>query len=410
VNGAALERVFRAASGRIIAALAARFRDLSLAEDAFSESCLRALRAWPEGGVPDDPAAWLYRVAERAALDALRKQRVAGRLVPELPEPEMSAEEFAMEDARVIPDERLRLVFICCHPAVSPDARAALTLRLVCGLTVTEIARAFLVQEAALAQRLVRAKRKIAEAGVPFELPSPAFWSERLDAVLSTLEVAYSKAHEDATGAGAHAGFAAEMLHLTKLLAELVPTAGEAFALAALVRYAEARRPARVSGDGVMIPLDEQDPARFRRDLIEEADALLARATELAPLRPRTLQAALQRVWCARRSLAEAPPWSEALRIYDRLLAVRDDAIVRLNRAVALAEVEGAEAALRELDSLASQAMAEFLPYHAVRADLLRRTGRLAEARAAYAAAMTLDPPAAERRWLEHKVAGFPSL
>jgi RNA polymerase sigma-70 factor (ECF subfamily) len=200
------------------------------------------------------------------------------------------------------------------------------------------------------------------------------------------------------------------MLHLTKLLAELVPTAGEAFALAALVRYAEARRPARLSGDGVMVPLAEQDPARFRRELIEEADALFARATEIAPLRSRTLQAALQRVWCARRSLTEAPPWSEALRIYDRLLAVRDDGIVRLNRAVALAEVEGAEAALRELEPLASQAMAEFLPYHAVRADLLRRTGRLAEARAAYAAAMALDPPPAERRWLERKVAGFPSL
>jgi len=406
MNGAALERVFRAASGRIIAALAARFRDLSLSEDAFSESCLRALRAWPERGAPDDPAAWLYRVAERAALDALRKERVAAERRPEPPEPEPSAEDITMDDDRVIPDERLRLIFICCHPAVAPDGRAALTLRLVCGLSVTEIARAFLVQDEALAQRIVRAKRKIAAAGVPFELPAPAFWSERLDAVLSTLEVAYSKAHEDADGRGAHAGFAAEVLHLTKLLTELVPNEANVFALAALVRYAEARRPARAS-EGVMVPLSEQDPARFRRELIEEADALQMKALDLAPLSPRTLQAELQRIWCARASLADPPPWREALRLYDRLLAIRDDAVVRLNRAVVLAETESLEAALREVESLAAPALANFLPYHAVQADLLRRTGRLDEARAAYAAALALDPSPAERRWLERKAEGL---
>jgi RNA polymerase sigma-70 factor, ECF subfamily len=405
VNGPALERVFRAASGRIIAALAARFRDLALAEDSFSEACLRALRAWPERGVPNDPTAWLYRVADRIALDALRRQRTALRHAPEVPSPEPNVEDAMVDDSSVIPDERLRLIFICCHPAVAPEARAALTLRLVCGLTVTEIARAFLVEEPTLAQRLVRAKRKIASAGVPFELPSPDLWPERLDAVLSTLEVAYSKAHEDAAGAGSHAGLALEMLGLTKLLTELVPEAGEVYALAALVRHAEGRRPARMDAEGVMVPLSEQDPKLWRRDLIEEADALLERAAKLAPSSARTLQAGLQAAWCARRSLDNAAPWPLVLRLYDRLLAVRDDPIVRLNRAVALAAVAGPEAALTELRAMDGSKLARFAPYHAVRAELLARNGRVADARTAYEAILALEPPPAERRWLTRQLA-----
>jgi RNA polymerase sigma-70 factor, ECF subfamily len=405
VNGPALERVFRAASGRIIAALAARFRDLALAEDSFSEACLRALRAWPERGVPNDPTAWLYRVADRIALDALRRQRTALRHAPEVPSPEPNVEDAMVDDSSVIPDERLRLIFICCHPAVAPEARAALTLRLVCGLTVTEIARAFLVEEPTLAQRLVRAKRKIASAGVPFELPSPDLWPERLDAVLSTLEVAYSKAHEDAAGAGSHAGLALEMLGLTKLLTELVPEAGEVYALAALVRHAEGRRPARMDAEGVMVPLSEQDPKLWRRDLIEEADALLERAAKLAPSSARTLQAGLQAAWCSRRSLDNAAPWPLVLRLYDRLLAVRDDPIVRLNRAVALAAVAGPEAALTELRAMDGSKLARFAPYHAVRAELLARNGRVADARTAYEAILALEPPPAERRWLTRQLA-----
>jgi RNA polymerase sigma-70 factor, ECF subfamily len=405
VNGPALERVFRAASGRIIAALAARFRDLALAEDSFSEACLRALRAWPERGVPNDPTAWLYRVADRIALDALRRQRTALRHAPEVPSPEPNVEDAMVDDSSVIPDERLRLIFICCHPAVAPEARAALTLRLVCGLTVTEIARVFLVEEPTLAQRLVRAKRKIASAGVPFELPSPDFWPERLDAVLSTLEVAYSKAHEDAAGAGSHAGFALEMLGLTKLLTDLVPEAGEVYALAALVRYAEGRRPARMDAEGVMVPLSEQDPKLWRRELIEEADALLERAAKLAPSSARTLQAGLQAAWCARRSLDDAAPWPLVLRLYDRLLAVRDDPVVRLNRAVALAEVAGPGAALAELSAMDGSKLARFAPYHAVRAELLARNGRVADARTAYEAILALEPPPAERRWLTRQLA-----
>jgi RNA polymerase sigma-70 factor (ECF subfamily) len=197
------------------------------------------------------------------------------------------------------------------------------------------------------------------------------------------------------------------MLHLTKLLADLLPEAAEVFALAAQVRYAEARRPARLDSEGIMVPLSEQDPSLWRRDLIEDADGLLIKAVNLAPATPRTLQACLQQLWCARLSLDEAAPWLEVLHLYNRLLAVRDDAVVRLNRAVALAEVEGPAAALSEVQGLACSGLDDFLPYHAVCADLLRRMRHIEEARAAYAKAIALDPSPAERRWLERQTAGL---
>ncbi|GGC86537.1 RNA polymerase sigma factor [Chelatococcus reniformis] len=399
----ALADVVRQAGGRVIGALAARFRDLDLAEEAFAEVCVRALEAWPREGAPRDPAAWLYRAAERRALDALRRRRTRERLAPEPPEPAPTAEDVMSDDAQLIPDERLRLIFVCCHPAVAIEARAALTLRLVCGLGTAEIARAFLLPEPTLAQRLVRAKRKIAEAGVPFEIPAPTAWPERLQAVLSTLEVAYAKAHEDAAGAGPHAGYGPEMLRLTRLLAAMLPDEPEAAALAATVRYAEARRPARLDDDGLMVPLAEQDPRLWDRALIAEADAYLAHAISPRPPSPRAIQAAIHRLWCRRQRLDEPPPWTAVLTLYDLLLTCRDDPIVRLNRAVALAEVDGPAAALAEIEALPAQGLDRFLPYHAVRADLLRRLGRLGEARAAYTAALALGPGPAERLWLTRR-------
>lgn len=403
----ALEAVAREAAARIIAALAARYRDLDIAEDAFADACAQAVEAWPQTGAPANPAGWLYRTADRRALDMLRKRRVRERLLPDPPPPEPTAEDLMTDDATLIPDERLRLIFVCCHPAVAAEARAALTLRLVCGLSTAEIARAFLLSEPTLAQRLVRAKRKIAEAGVPFEVPGPEAWPGRLDAVLSTLEVAYSKAHEDAAGTGTHAAYAAEMLNLTRLLADLLPEEPDALAFAALVRYAEARRPARLDGDGAMVPLSEQDPARWRRPLIEAAERYLQRAAALAPPGPRLLQAAIHGAWCARKSLAEEPPWREVLALYDALLVQRDNPIVRLNRAVALAEIAGPAAALKEVEALDGRSFAAFLPFHATRADLLRRTGRIAEAQAAYDAALALGPTPAERLWLERRRQGL---
>ncbi|MES2442590.1 MAG: DUF6596 domain-containing protein [Pseudomonadota bacterium] len=400
-----LARAARAHGGRVIAALAARFRDLDLAEESFAEACARAAAAWDDAP-PRDPAAWLFRVAERAALDSLRRAgvRAAADLPP--PEPEPNAEERLMADTLIIPDERLRLIFVCCHPAIASDARAALTLRLVCGLTTAEIAAAFLVAETTLAQRLVRAKRKIAAAGIPFEVPGPDLWPERLESVLTTLDVAYASAHADGAGTGRHAGYAAEMLGITATLAALLPDEPDILALAATTRFAEARRPARTAG-GMMVPLAEQDPALWSAGLLAEGRAFLARTLATRIRTPRTLQALIHGEWCARATLAEPPPWPAILTLYDALLALRDDSIVRLNRAVALAEVEGPAAALEEVDALDAPALAAFLPYHAVRADLLARLNLPAAARQAYDAALALQPEQAERHWLEARRAAL---
>ena len=398
--------VFREASGRIVAALASRFRDLDLAEDSFADACTRALEAWSREGPPRDAAAWLYQTAYRCAVDTLRRRRTEHRFAPEL-QRNGSDEQPMPDEWTPIPDERLRLIFVCCHPAVAPDARAALTLRLVCGLSTREIARAFLLSEPTLSQRLIRAKRKIAEAGVSFEVPGPQAWPERLDAVLSTIEIAYGRAHEDAAGSGPHFNYAAEMLDITRVLAELLPHEAETSAMAAIVRFAEARRPARVDAQGMMIPLAHQDPALWIEPLIVAARHYLDRAVSMQPRMPRVLQARIHAAWCARRSLAEPPPWPQILASYDELLEVRNDSIVRLNRAVALAEVQGAAAGLAEIEALATQSFDDFLPYHAVRADLLRRVGRRDEARIAYDAALALVATSAERLWMERQRAAL---
>jgi len=399
MSGAALERVFRAASGRIIGALAARFRDLALAEDAFAEACARALEDWPAREVPVDTAAWLYQVAVRIALDALRRRRTHTEY-ESLLSAGVDAQTDPDDDLSAIPDERLRLIFICCHPAVSLDARVALTLRLVCGISTLEIARAFLVPEATMAQRLTRAKGKISQAGVPFELPASTSWPERLQAVLATIEIAYAKAHEDAAAHGPHSHFSAEMLELSGTLAQLMPREPEPAALAAMIRYAEARRPARVDEAGVMVPLSEQDPQRWRRALIDEADGYLVRAMEEDSKAIRVVQAKIHAVWCARRSLEAPPPWIQVLSLYDELLCLREDPVVRLNRLVALAEVNGVDIALSQLEGMDPELLGEFAPFHAVRADLLRRAGHDDAARAAYDEALARISSTAERLWL----------
>jgi RNA polymerase sigma-70 factor (ECF subfamily) len=393
-----LDAVLRADGGRITAALAARFRDLDLAEEALAEACARAVAAWADTP-PANPAGWLYRVATRVTLDALRRRAVrdAADLPP--PDPEPTVEDL-MTAAPLIPDERLRLIFVCCHPAIHPDARAALTLRLVCGLSAQEIARAFLIAEPALLQRLTRAKRKIADAGVPFEVPGPDHWPERLDAVLSTLEVAYAHAHADGAGTGRHAGYAEEMLGITATLAAMLPTESEVQALAATVCFAEARRPARVDAAGVMVPLAEQDPRAWDTTLIAAGRRYLA-GVLMHPLGARGIQTLIHAEWCARDSLADPAPWPAILTLYDSLLARRDDPLTRLNRAVALAEVRGPSTALDEVDALSHAGLAGYLPYHALRADLLARLGLADAACQAYDAALALGPTGAERRWLE---------
>ena len=268
-----------AARPRVVAALAGRLRDLDQAEDAFADASAAALAAWPHQP-PRDPAAWLWRAALRRAIDTKRRAAVRARAVLDTPDPEPTPEEALMAADDPIPDERLKLIFVCCHPAIAPDARAALTLKVVCGLSTPRLARAFFVAEPAMLQRITRAKAKIAGAGVPFEVPGREAWPERLEAVLMTLEIAYAQAYEDAALAGEAAGFAAEVLRLSGLLAELMPEEPEVLGLAALVRFAEARRPARLDDLGAMVPPSDQDVVLWRRDLIAEATALLDRSEE----------------------------------------------------------------------------------------------------------------------------------
>lgn len=395
--------MFREAGGRVIAALAASFRDLDLAEEAFAEACAKAAERWQvEDGptVPADPAAWLYAVARRWALDRLRRRSTAAGHRPDEPPPDPTPEDHVLALEQPIADERLRLIFVCCHPAVAPEVRAALTLRTVCGLTTSEVATAFLTSEATLAQRLVRAKRKIAQAGVPFEVPEPEAWPERMDAVLSTLEIAYAKAHADAAGATEHAGFAREVLGLTVLLARLAPADAEVQALAATVRFAEARRPARLDADGAMRPLTEQYVREWNGVLIAEAEGYLARSAAIGTKPgPRALQAAIHGAH-ASRAKTGVTPWQAILCLYDALLLQRDDPVIRTNRAVALAEVEGPAAAFEALDELA---ITGWLPFHAARADLLARLGRVDEAVAEYAAALALWPSPAEALFLKKR-------
>lgn len=402
-----LDRTFREAGGRVVTALAAAFRDLDLAEEAFADACLRAAGRWGDDP-PADPAAWLYAVARRRALDLIRRRATAAGHRPDPGPPEPTPEEHAMALDAPIPDERLRLIFVCCHPAVAADARAALTLKTVCGLSTGEVAAAFLLPEPTLAQRLVRAKRKIAEAGVPFEVPPPHRWPERMDAVLSTLEIAYAQAHADAALAGPHADFANEMLALTGLLARLAPDDAEAQALATTIRFAEARRPGRLDATGAMIPLTEQDPREWNTALIAEGEALLrrsaalSRTTRTAP-GPRALQAAVHAAHADRARTGETP-WPAILGLYDALLSLRDDPVIRTNRLVALAEVEGPANALAALEAASSPG---WLPFHAARADLLVRMDRRAEAAAEYDAALALSPSPAEALFLRRRRDGL---
>lgn len=398
-----LDVVFRESGGRVVSALAAAFRDLDLAEEAFADACARAAETWG-AAPPADPAAWLYAVGRRRALDRIRRRATATAHRPDEAAPAPTPEEQIMALDDPIPDERLRLIFVCCHPAIAADARAALTLRTVCGLTTAEIAQAFLTSEPTLAQRLVRAKRKIAEAGVPYEVPGPERWPERMDAVLSTLEVAYAQAHADAALAGPHAAFAREVLTLTALLARLAPDDAEVQALAATVRLTEARRPARLDAAGALRPLTEQDVRDWDSALIAEGERCLARAAHLAhaarrPPGPRALQAAIHAAHASRR-VTGVTPWRAILGLYDALSAWRDDPVVRVNRAVALAEVEGAATALAVLDDAP---VTGWLPFHAARADLLARLGRGDEAVPEYDAALALGPSPAEALFLRRR-------
>jgi len=387
-----------AARPRVVAALAAALRDLDAAEEAFAEAAARCL-VLP--APPRDVAAWLFVAARRRALDGLRRKAAEVRSTEALAQVSDMADILQLPEP--IPDERLRLLFICCHPALGAEVRAALALKVICGLPVAAIARLFVVSEQAMFQRITRAKVKVRDAGIAFELPPRRDWPERLGAVLLALELAFTAAYADAGGelaADVGEDLGAEVERLALLVAELLPQEPEALGLAAQVLLARSRAGARVDGEGAMVPLSRQDPGRWDGLRIEQARALMDRAATLGRSGPCQVMAAIQ-LTHARRAFDGRTDWAAILRLYDVLLALRPSPMVALSRALALAQIEGAEAGLAALAALPAERLALARPFHVARADLLAKAGRRDEARAALGAALALMPPRAERLWLE---------
>ena len=393
---AAVERVFREEYGRLIASLVRRFGDIDIAEEAAGEALVAALEKWPQRGVPPNPGGWLTTTAGHRAIDRIRREKQRGAKHQAA---FMDDHDPARERTGPVEDDRLRLLFICCHPALAPEARIALTLRLLGGLTVPEIAQAFLVPESTMAQRITRAKKKIASAKVPYRVPEAADLPPRLSGVLVVLFLVFNEGYL-ATGDGdpVRAELTGEAIRLARILRQLLPREPEVAGLLGLLVLTEARRAARVR-NGQLVPLHEQDRAGWNRTLIAEGHDLVREC--LAVNRPGRYQilAAINAVHTDAPSAADTD-WSQVVALYDQLTLLDPSPIVALNRAVAVAELDGPEVALTLVDRLP---LAGYHAWHAARADLLRRLGRSAEARQAYDAAITATRNTAERAYLSRK-------
>jgi RNA polymerase sigma-70 factor (ECF subfamily) len=385
-----LDDVFRAEWGRILAALVGMLGDIELAEEVAQEAFVAAAERWPKDGVPTNPAGWLVVTARNRAIDRIRRERTHAEKIEELRWLTGETTEDAVDEETTFPDERLELIFTCCHPALAPESQVALTLRTLGGLSTEEIARGFLVPFETMSKRLARAKHKIRDAGIPFQVPPDHLLPERLDVVLAVIYLIFNEGW-----GGGRVDLASEAIRLGRALAELMPDEAEALGLLALMLLNDSRRAARFV-DGELVLLDDQDRSLWNQDQITEGRALLARALALQGNGPYVIQAAI-----ADLHLEEPRDWREIALLYEVLFRLTGSPIVEMNRAVAIAETDGPVAALDVLDSLS---LDDYRYYHSTRADFLRRAGRTTEARIAYARALELTQTDPERRFLEGRI------
>jgi RNA polymerase sigma-70 factor, ECF subfamily len=395
----AVAEVAHRSRARLVAFLAAQSRDVAAAEDALQEAFETALVTWPRQGCPENPDAWLLTVARRKLIDRMRRDRDSG-------DPE-ELDQLAAEsepEADEIPDRRLALLFACAHPAIDAAIRAPLMLQVVLGLEAAQIASAFLMSPAAMAQRLVRAKAKIRHAGIPFRVPERGELAERLEGVLDAVYAGFTEGWVDAAGTDeARRELASEAIFLGRMLTELLPGEPEAWGLLALMLYAEARRPARRNHAGEFVPLTEQETALWDASMIDEAEAALRRACGFGRIGRFQLEAAIQSAHVERRRTGTVA-WSAILDLYEALVKLTGSPVAQINRAIALAEVDGADAGLEAMEAVEGDArIADYQPYWAARAELLVRTGDHGEAQIAYEIAIGMESDPAVRWFLEKK-------
>jgi len=399
-----IETLYRSESGRVLATLVRLLGDLDLAEEAMHEAFAAALESWPQTGVPDSPRPWLISTARFKAIDAMRRRaRFDGAQRELIAHMEARINEAPLDNEQ-IEDDRLRLIFTCCHPALAPEGQVALTLREVCGLTTEEIARAFLVTPATLAQRIVRAKALIRDKAIPYQVPASQELSARLGAVLQVVYLIFNEGYSAAAGAEVtRAEITGEAIRLGRLLAELQPEP-EVIGLLSLMLLQESRRAARTSPAGELILLENQDRSLWNRSYIEEGLALVEKALESRRFGSYTLQAAIAAVHAEAESAA-ATDWRQIVALYDQLVRIQPSPVVELNRAVAIAMRDGPEAGLTHIDAVLEHGeLANYYLAHSARADMCRRLGKTAEARASYEKALALTQQEPERQYLRERI------